>query len=108
MHLKAAAEVVGFTANLRVAAATYLVERNLIKVDEGTGVCTCSSLADLLKPVMFRPQDGCCTCHDHTLHGTCCHLLAAAELPAFAEKQVLTGMPVPEGEADQVGPQNSQ
>jgi hypothetical protein len=92
---------------MRVAAAAYLVKHDSIRVDEVTGVCSCSTLADMLKPVMFRPQDGSCTCHDHTLHGTCCHLLAAAQLPALAGVQVLTGMPGTDGEGEQVGLQQS-
>ena len=91
LHLKAAGEVVGYTPNLRAAAASYLVEHGNIRVDAVTGVCTCTTLADLLKPVIFRPQDGCCTCHGHMLHGTCCHLLAAAQLPEFAGVELLTG-----------------
>lgn len=103
MHLLAAAQVIPFTPNLRMAAATYLVEhRDTIKVDAASGVCTVSTLADILKPVHFRPQDGSCTCHDHAMHGTCCHLLAAAQLPEFEGAALPAGAPVPEGSGDTV------
>ncbi len=98
MHLRAAAEVVGFTQDLRAAGAKYLVEHDEIDVDATSGICRCTTLADRLKPVHFRPQEGTCTCHDHTMHGTCCHLLAAQSLPAFAGLEVLTGIPAAEGQ----------
>lgn len=104
VHLRAAAEVVGFTHELRVAAASCLVQRNGIQVDAATGICRCSTLADILKPVHFRPQDGSCTCHDRAMHGTCCHLLAAAQLPVFAGMELPTGAAVAEDEAGKVGP----
>lgn len=91
VHVLAAAQVQGFTSNLRGSAAAYLVaHRETITVDADTGMCTCTTLADVLKPVHFRPQDGACTCHDRAMHGTCCHLLAAARLPEFAG----VGLPV--------------
>ena len=81
-----------------MAGAKFLVERDEIEVDAATGICRCTTLADRLKSVHFRPQEGTCTCHDHTMHGTCCHLLAAQDLPAFAGLEVLTGIPAAEGE----------
>ena len=57
-------------------------------MDEASGTASCWSLADVLKTVRFRPNDGFCTCHDHALHGTCCHLLAAARLAAFADSDL--------------------
>ena len=92
MHLLAATQVIGFTPNLRGAAAAYLVERSLIQVDTASGVCSTSSLADMLNAVHFRPQDGSCTCHDRAMHGTCCHLLAAAQLPEFQGAVLAVGV----------------
>lgn len=84
MHLRAAAQQNGFTHNLRLEAAGHLVTSSAIQVDDDTGICSCSAMADLQKTVHFRPAEGFCTCHDRTLHGTCCHLLAAVQLPALA------------------------
>ena len=83
VHIKAAGRVIGFTPTLRGAAAAYLLAKDLIQVDANSGICTCTSLADNGKKVYFRPKESFCTCHDRTLHGTCCHLQAAPLLTAF-------------------------
>ena len=83
VHIMAAGQVVGFTSRLRLEAATHLVASGLITVDADTGICSCQALADVLKVVHFRPKEGFCTCHDRTLHGTCCHLQAAPLLEEF-------------------------
>ena len=84
IHIAAAARLVRYTPALRNRAATYLVESALIQVEEGTGICCCPALGDPMgKSITFRPADGFCTCHGFALHNTCCHLLAAAQLPNF-------------------------
>jgi len=83
VHIKAAGRVIGFTPTLRGAAAAYLLAEDLIQVDATSGICTCAALADNGKKVYFRPKESFCTCHDRTLHGTCCHLQAAPLLTAF-------------------------
>ena len=50
---------------------------------ERTRVCNCPTLTHGQRNVFFRPSDRWCSCHDYALHGTCCHLLAAAQLPEF-------------------------
>ena len=47
-------------------------------------LCHCPTFTHGQINVFFRPRDGFCSCHDQMLHGTCCHLLAAAQLPEFA------------------------
>lgn len=42
-------------------------------------------------------------CNDHALHGTCCHLLAAAQLPEFGDLQLVPSALPGEGDGDQVG-----
>lgn len=89
IHIAAAARQVGYTPALRKRAAAYLVSSGLIQVEEATGICCCPALGDPLgKSMTFRPADGFCTCHGYALHNTCCHLLAAAELPAFREVHI--------------------
>lgn len=83
MHIDAAAQQVGYTPALRMQTATYLASHGLIQVDDA-GICCCPALGDPVgKSVSFRPADGFCTCHGWALHNTCCHLLAAPQLPAF-------------------------
>lgn len=104
VHIKAAARAVGFCHSTRKAAAAYLTERGEITYDPVAHTCCCTTLADVLKPVLCRPLEGACSCHDHSLHGTCCHLLAAAQLPGLAGLPVLTGaLLVDEEKADEVG-----
>lgn len=81
-----------------VQGLKYLAEHGGIQVDADSGVCSCTTLADVLKPVHFRPEDGSSTCHDRAMNGTCCHLLAAARLPAFDGLELSAGVPVPESE----------
>ena len=83
VHILAAAQANGFAPALRAAAAAYLLASGGIEADTESGVCSVPTLAHYSKCVHFRPIDGFCTCHDCTQHGTCCHLLAAAQLPAF-------------------------
>lgn len=83
MHIKAAGRVVGFTPKLRGAAAAHLLQQDRIAVDAITGICSCAALADEGKKVYFRPKENFCTCHDRTLHSTCCHLQASPYLAAF-------------------------
>ena len=95
-HLKAAAQVTGgFTPALRTAAADHLVATAQICVDEALG-CHCMALANPLRPVLCVPLEGACTCHDRAMHGTCCHLLAAARLPEFHGVELPSGPPVPD------------
>ena len=103
VHVRAAAEVVGYTHKLRLETAAHLVEAGLIQVDEGTGICTTSTLADITKAVHCRPHEGACTCHGQAQHGICCHLLAAAKLPFFvgAELPMVVQLATPE-EASEV------
>ena len=90
-HLKAAAQVTGgFTPALRTAAADHLVATAQICVDEALG-CHCMALANPLRPVLCVPLEGACTCHDRAMHGTCCHLLAAARLPEFHGVELPSG-----------------
>lgn len=98
VHVRAAAEVVGYTHKLRLETAAHLVEAGLIQVDEGTGICTTSTLADITKAVHCRPHEGACTCHGQAQHGICCHLLAAAKLPFFvgAELPMVVQLATPE------------
>ena len=111
MHIIAAAAAVGgFTPQLRAEAAAHLVNKNLIAVDSSSGVCCCSTLVCMdqeegePRKVYFQPLAGACTCHDYALSGTCCHLLAAPQLPVFQEAAVLMGAPVDhEGAAVRAG-----
>ena len=103
VHLKAAARHIGFTHRQRLAAAAHLAANGSIEVGEA-GICTCPTLADISRKQTFRPEEGFCTCYDRSITGTCCHLLAAAVLPAFANTAVLLGAPQPlESEMDKVG-----
>ena len=102
-HLKAAAQVVGgFTPALRAAAADYLVAGGHIRVDAAQA-CSCLALANPLRPVVFSPLEGECTCFDRALHGTCCHLLAAARLPQFQGLELPAGPPVPDANVVRMG-----
>ncbi len=101
IHLRAAAKANGFTPNLRAAAAAHLLATKSIQVNNVTGICSCSMLADILKTAYFRPEDGFCTCHDCMLHGTCCHLLAAVKLPTFREVALPAVVQEAEGDSDQ-------
>ncbi|KAL4421311.1 hypothetical protein ABPG75_010602 [Micractinium tetrahymenae] len=95
-HLKAAAQVIGgFTPALRAATADYLLAGGQIQVDAAHR-CSCLALAAPLRPVVFSPLEGECTCFDRALHGTCCHLLAAARLPQFEGMELPAGPPVPD------------
>ena len=89
VHIKAAGRVVGFTPKLRGAAAAHLLQQDRIAVDAITGICSCAALADEGKKVYFRPKENFCTCHDRTLHSTCCHLQAAPYLAAFRGLELL-------------------
>lgn len=95
-HLKAAAQAIGgFTPGLRTAMAEHLVAGGCIRVDAAHR-CSCFAVAHKLRPVVFEPLEGVCSCHDRALHGTCCHLLAAAHLPQFQGMQLPSGPPVPD------------
>jgi hypothetical protein len=103
IHIAAAARQVGYTPALRKRAAAYLVSGGHIQVEEATGICCCPALGDPMgKSVTFRPADGFCTCHGFALHNICCHLLAAAELPAFQEVHIPVMAHAAEGEEDEV------
>ncbi|KAL4440450.1 hypothetical protein ABPG75_003451 [Micractinium tetrahymenae] len=99
VHIKAAASVMSFTHQRRMAAAAFLVESGGIDVGEA-GICTCATLADTSRKQTFRPQEGYCTCLDRQLHGTCAHLLAALLLEAF------NGMELPQGPPQVAGEEN--
>ncbi|KAL4436574.1 hypothetical protein ABPG75_003713 [Micractinium tetrahymenae] len=99
VHIKAAASVMSFTHQRRMAAAAFLVESGGIDVGEA-GICTCAMLADTSRKQTFRPQEGYCTCLDRQLHGTCAHLLAALLLEAF------NGMELPQGPPQVAGEEN--
>ena len=88
IHIRAAVECNGFSPELRAAAAAYLVVQRVIAVDTAAGICSCPLLADPGKTAHFRPAAGFCTCHDRTLHGICCHLLAGLQLPEFQGLQL--------------------
>lgn len=104
VHIKAAGKAIGFTRKLRKEAVAHLVEKGEIQYDSLAAACWCTSLEDVLKPVLCRPLDGSCTCYDHALHGTCCHLLAAAQLPDLAVLSVATGaLLLEEGDDEKVG-----
>ena len=94
-HVRAATRVYPITLNRRSAAAARLLSLGTIVVGEeqeerrgsetvGRRLCHCPTFTHGQKNVFFRPRDGFCSCHDQMLHGTCCHLLAAAQLPEFA------------------------
>ena len=87
-HLKAAAHVHGFTHNMRTATAAHLLTSGMIQVDAATGICICPQLASMGRTVAFRPGENFCSCHDAELSRTCCHLLAARELPEFAAQSL--------------------
>lgn len=87
VHVLAASLVSSFTAALRQQAAEWLVAKSLIKAaDEAGEVCVIEALAadwEAGKQAHCKPRDWQCTCQDRALHGTCCHLLAACQLPEF-------------------------
>lgn len=87
---------------MRMGTAAHLLAGGLIAEGAG-GFCTCPTLADMSREHTFRPADGFCTCNDCSEHGTCCHLLAAAQLERFRDTELLTGVPVPPGEEEKVG-----
>ena len=95
VHLVAAARHMGFTHKQRLAAAAHLALSGSIEVQGEANICTCPTLADVSRVHTFRPEEGFCSCHDRSLNGTCCHLLAAHLLTAFADTDVLTGAPPP-------------
>lgn len=104
VHIQAAAQAIGFTHSMRKQAAAHLVEHGEIQYDSTVAACWCTSLADVLKPVLCRPLDGSCTCLDYSLHGTCCHLLAAEQLPDLAGLSVATGsLLLDDSDDEQVG-----
>ncbi len=90
VHIRAAAQAVGYTHLLREQAAAHLVENGRIEVDRVTRLCIFSTLSDITKPVYCRPDQAACTCHGQAQHGHCCHLLAAQKLPLFKEALPLT------------------
>lgn len=102
IHMRAAAKHAGFTHALRRQAAEHLVTCNQLVVDVQEGLCTAVMLADITKPVYCRPREGVCTCHDHALHGICCHLMAAAMLPGeqCMEMQLAVELAAPAAEQE--------
>lgn len=104
IHVLAAALAIGFTPALRQQAADWLVAKHAITVDEAGEVCSIEALASAHeggKQAHCMPREWQCTCQDRALHGTCCHLLGACQLPEFEDvEEPAAAAVLQEGEPD--------